>query len=350
MQEQEVLVKIKDSLEDIISSIPFIKINKLSTQASLFGVRPDLLIELLVRGQSFKILVEVKSIGEPRPVRSAIQQLREYLNKIEDAYGIIAAPYISNNTALLCKQNEIGYIDLAGNCFLTFDQVYIEQKNYPNQVIEKRQLRSIFTPKSSRILRVMLSNPRQSWRVQELAKEANVSLGLVSKVKERLLDLEYIREENKGILINKPDEVLDKWVNDYSFRKNEIYDYYCLDGPKPVEKNLAGYCGQRNIPYALSLFSAALLVAPFTRYTRGFAYVSGNIPKIAEALDLKRVDSGQNFSLLKPYDEGVYYGIREFRGIKLVCDVQLYLDLVGFRGRGEESAKYILEQKMRRQW
>lgn len=350
MREREVSTRIKDRLEEILRDIPFLTIGSTSTETSVSGVGPDLQFELIVGNQPLRIIVEVKSVGEPRPVRSAIQQLREYLNRIEDAYGIVAAPYISNDTARLCRENDLGYLDLAGNCFLNFDQVYIERKNYPNPIVEKRQVRSIFNPKSSRILRVMLNNPKRSWRVQELATEANVSLGLASKIKERLLDLEYVREENRSILISRPGELLDKWADNYSFRKNKIYDYFSFDGPKPTEKRLAKYCQQREIPYALSLFSGAVLVSPFTRYTRGFAYVSEDIPKLAESLELKEVSSGPNFSILEPYDEGVFYGSRKIEGIEVVCNVQLYLDLVGFKGRGEESAKYLLEQRIKPQW
>lgn len=350
MKEQEILSEIKDKLKDTLLSVSFVSIESTGKEVPLAGGRPDLQFEIMVRNQPRTIVVEVKSVGEPRPVRSAIQQLGEYLKRIENAYGIVAAPYISEYTAILCKENGIGYIDLAGNCFLNFDQVYIERKNYPNPITEKRQARSIFTPKSSRILRVMLSNPIRSWRVQELAIEANVSLGLASKIKERLLDLDYIREENRGFLVSRPEELLNKWADSYSFRKNKIYDYFSLDGPKAAEKKLAEYCQQREIPYALSLFSGAALVAPFARYTRGFAYVAGEIPNLAELLDLKEAPSGPNFSILEPYDEGVFYGSRKVDDREVVCDVQLYLDLVGFKGRGEESAKYLLEQRMKTKW
>jgi len=65
---------------------------------------------------------------------------------------------------------------------------------------------------------------------------------------------------------------------------------------------------------------------------------------------LKEVSSGPNFSILQPYDEEVFYGSRTIQGLEIVSDVQLYLDLVGFRGRGEESAKFLLTQRLKSQW
>jgi AraC-like DNA-binding protein len=244
----------------------------------------------------------------------------------------------------------VGYIDLAGNLFLSFDQLYIERRNYPNPAIEKRQARSIFSPKSGRIMRVMLSNPGRSWRVQELAREAKVSLGLASRLKQRLLDLEYASEKENGLALSRPGELLKQWANNYSFRKNKVYDYFSLDEIKELERNLSQYCQERGIPYALTLFSGAALVAPYMRYTRGFAYVGNSIREVADSLGLKQVSSGPNFSILEPYDEGVFYGSREIGSMRVVSDVQLYLDLVGFKGRGEESAEFLFEQRIKPQW
>jgi hypothetical protein len=350
MKEQEIVVKIKDELERTLRDIPFIELRSSVMQTSLRGVDVDLLLELRIRDNFRKVVVDVRSLGEPRVIRAAIQQLKEYLDRTEDAYPMVAAPYISDDSARVCKKNSVGYMDLAGNFLFNFDEIYIERKNYPNPAIERRQVRSIFSPKSSRIVRAMLSNPRRSWRVQELAREAKVSLGLASKLKERLLDLEYASGKENGLTLSRPGDLLKQWANNYSFRKNKVYDYFSLDEPKELERNLSQYCEKIGTPYALTLFSGAALVAPYMRYTRGFAYVGNDIGEVADSLGLKQVSSGPNFSILEPYDEGVFYDSREIDGMRVVSDVQLYLDLVGFKGRGEESAEFLFEQRIKPQW
>jgi hypothetical protein len=350
MKEQELLYNIKDKLEKVLISVPFVEIDESLLEATLGNFRIDLILKIKVNDNLRSLIVECKSLGEPRIVRTAIQQLREYSNLIENAYPLVAAPYISENTASLCKRNAVGYLDLAGNCFLSFDRVYIERQFYPNPAIEKRRVRSIFSPKSSRILRVLLSNlQRRPWGVWELAKEANVSIGLVSKIKERLLDLEYISDD-KYLTLMRPVELLEEWANNYSFRKNKTYDYFSFEDLKDVERKLSQFCKQQQIPYALTLFSGAALVAPFSRYTRGFAYVGRNISKVAEKIGIKEVSSGPNFTILEPYDEGVFYGSNEIDDMKIVSDIQLYLDLVGFKGRGQESAQFLLEQRIKPKW
>ena len=350
MKEVEVVGKIHDRLGNLLKDIPFLQVKRVVTGNSSTNFRPDLVFETTTGTGRRKILVEVKSIGEPRYVRYAIQQLKEYLTQFEDAYGVVAAPYISSDTAGICRENNVGYIDLAGNCLLRFDQVNIERQNFPSVNLEKRTIRSIFTPKSSRILRVMLCNPKRSWQLQELANEAKVSLGLAFKVKKRLFDLEYAREENKNICLNRPGDLLDKWTENYSFRKNRMSDYFSTVEPKELERKIAEYCQDKRIPYALTLFSGVALVAPFARYIRGFVYVANKIQEVAKSLELKKVSSGPNFTILEPYDEGVFYARRETQGIIVACDVQLYLDLIGYRGRGEESAKFLFEQRIKPKW
>ena len=39
----------------------------------------------------------------------------------------------------------------------------------------------------------------------------------------------------------------------------------------------------------------------------------------------------------------MYYGSNEFDGIRIVSPVQLYLDLKGITGRGEEAAQALLD-------
>lgn len=350
MKESEIMVGIQQGFKDLLPNIPFIVIERAGREIPPEIVRSGVLFEIGANNRLWKIVIVAKSLGEPRQARYTIQQLREYLATLENGYGVIAAPYIGDVTANLCKENGVGYMDLAGNCFLSFDQVFIERRNYPNPNVEKRQLRSFFTPKASRILRVMLTSPGRSWKLEELGNVAKVSLGLAFKVKERLLDLEFAREEAKRILLNRPFDLIAKWADNYSYRRNKMYDYFSMEQPRKTEQRLAEYCQDKNIPYALSLFSGAAMVAPFTRYARGFAYVSSDIRELAQSIGLKEVNSGPNFTILEPYDDGIFYGGSKVEGINIVSDVQLYLDLVGYKGRGDESATFLLEQRIRPQW
>jgi hypothetical protein len=354
MIERRVLKDIAPRLRVILDEIPFIRAKRWKLQNGLARRRAttqiDLAVDLVVAGKPWRLLLEVKGSGEPRIVRTGIQQLQQYSRRGKRAYGVVAASYISPESRKLCGEAGIGFIDLAGNCRLVFDHVFIERVGVPNPRAERRPLRSIFAPKASRILRVLLENPKQQWKVQDLAHEARVSLGLAAKVKQRLLDLEFAREEEGGLLLVGADGLIRQWGTTHSYLKNDSLDCYGTGEVVKLERQLGEYCRENNVRYGLALFSGAARIAPFSRYARGFAYVEKDAAILAKGLGWKPVPSGANFTLLTPLDEGLWYGTREVDAESVVSDVQLYLDLVGYKGRGEEAANAILEQRLRPQW
>ena len=80
---------------------------------------------------------------------------------------------------------------------------------------ETRALRSIFAPKAAAILRVLLRDPGQPWRVTELAEAAIASLGHVSNVRKALLAREWIEKGTTSIILVQPDALLRTWRDDY---------------------------------------------------------------------------------------------------------------------------------------
>ncbi len=342
--------EVRERLAEVLADVPFVRPRGWKGQPARGKAGVDLALDLIADRRPWRILIEVKASGEPRIARGAIQRLQALLSKGEREYGVLAAPYIGPNTRAICQEAGVGFIDLAGNCRLVFDQVFIERRGLPNPRLERRPLRSIFAARASRVLRVLLENPKRPWQVKQLATEAGVSLGLAFKVKARLLDLEYAREKADGVELAKPEELLREWGAAFEARNRRQVDCFAQGDPPELEDALRKYCERRKIRYALDLFSGAARVAPFARYARGFAYADADLGAVAEALGWKPVPSGPNFTLLSPYDEGVWYGVRKVTGDVVVSDVQLYLDLVGYKGRGEEVATFILEQKLRPRW
>lgn len=304
-------------------------------------------------GRAFKILVEVKSNGNPRVLRQTTTQLKTYMKSIDDSsktYPIVAAPYISETGMDLCKEEGVGCFDLAGNCFISFGSIYIESRGFKNAEPSTRSIKSIFSPKSSRISRVLLSDVKKWWKIQELAKEARVSIGLASRIKNRLLEEELAVEDGKSVKVKSPKSLLTAWVENYSYRKNKVQEYYTLNDPRISETTIQVYCKEQNIDCALGLFSGASRVAPHVRFNKIFMYVDGDLDKTARENDLKPVSSGANVVFLRPYDKAIFMNCKEIDGLKVVSNIQLYLDLKTYKGRGEEAADFLLKMKMELEW
>lgn len=342
--------KAKDALRSCLSRVPFLKKADIKRQASREEMKPDLLVKLaLPEGEKY-LVVEIKANGQPRLAREAINQILRYLDLFPDAYGIFLAPYISQKAGELCRKEGIGYLDLAGNCYLCFDTVYIEQEGRPNVYKEKRDLRSLYSPRAERVLRVLLNNPGNDWKVGELAEEAQVSLGQVSNVKKLLMDREWIQVGSTGFMLYEPEQLLKEWEENYTFRRNRVLDFYSMKGPVQIEADLAEYCNREKLQYALTGFSGAARLAPAVRYQRAMAYLECFNEGIRSELALQKVSSGTNVSVLIPYDEGVFYGSRELGGAQVTSPVQVYLDVRSFRGRGEEAAQVLFDQVIKPSW
>ncbi len=312
------------------------------------------MINLEIESRRVCLIGDIKNNGQPRYARQAVNQLLRYLDANPDAYGVFIAPYISPSAAKICLDANIGYIDFAGNCHLSFRQVYIHKEGNPNPFTENRYLQSLYAPKAERILRVLLASGPREWKVADLAEEAEVSLGLVSNVKKLLTDREWVDARPIGFSLTQPFELLAEWSENYNYRRNQIAEYYTLLDISDFESRLGEVCDRKDIRYSLTGFSAAARLAPMVRYQRVMAYIQSDLDRLEMGLEMeleiKSVSSGANVLLLTPYDEGVFYGSQEVADLQIVSSVQAYLDLVGYRGRGEEAAEALLEIVINKLW
>jgi hypothetical protein len=348
--QSDMAKRAEQAVRDLLQEVPFLKVTRIESPGRISGAKADLVAR--VRGPATKrlLIFEIKSSGEPRLARQAANQLAQYLQRYKAGYGVFLAPYVSRKAADVCKAQGIGFLDLSGNCRLCFDRILIEREGRPNRFAEKRDLRTLCSPRASRVLRVLLTGRRVPWRVTQLAQEAQVSLGLVSNVKKLLENREWIQHQRDGFVLTDPRELLAEWSRNYAFRRNESRDYYSAATTSGAESDLAELCSRRGIRYALTAFSAAVRMAPAVRYQRVFAYIGGPVQDVARALGLKEVSSGPNVTLLEPYDSGVFYGARQLDRIWTVSPVQAYLDLVNLKGRGAEAAEALLRETIEPQW
>ena len=335
------------ALQECLARIPFLQIDQVEQSEPNSGT--DLQVQVRVQGQSRLLLAQVKNNGQPRIARLAIYELKDRLGSKTNAYGIFIAPYISPDAGKICEDAGIGYLDLAGNCRLSFETIYIRQTGAPNPKVQKRDLRSLYSPKAERILRAMLHSPRRAWKVAELAQVVDVSLGQVANVKKLLADREWLGVNDNGMVLSRPGDLLDDWVKAYNYRRNQIHEFYSLSEISPTEAGLADACERLGVRYALTSFSAAIRLAPMVRYNRVTAYVQGDLSVVATEANLKLVPSGANVILLTPYDEGVFYAASAVGGIMTASPVQVYLDVIGSRARGQEAADAI-RQKLEGTW
>jgi len=143
-------------------------------------------------------------------------------------------------------------------------------------------LSSIYSPKSERILRVLLNYPYQYWKAIDLAKEAQVSLGMITHVSKKLIDEEWMKKTALGISLIDPEKLLLDWANNYAFKRNMPQNFYSIKSIQETEQEIAKACDEMNILYALTAFSASNRLAPIVTGQRATIYVNQLIPIVAK--------------------------------------------------------------------
>lgn len=329
------------------------------------GHRPDIVLRVTLSSregvsQERLIITEVKASGQPRFARMACAVLhRRALDYARDTNTgtsdaspalLFVAPYISEGAAAICVDEGVSYVDLAGNCRLSFDGVFIERLGHANPHKRDANRVGLYAPKAERVLRALLGLPEKVWHVRDLASEAGVSVGTVVDVRRILLDREWVQASRDGVHLTQPEAMLGEWADRYDYRRNKTHDFYSLRPVAETEGAVAAACRDAGVPYALTGFSGAARYAPFVRYQKASLYVAGDTDAIAEAAKLKRVQSGANVTLLTPYDDGVFMGSAAVGADTVVSPLQAYLDLQNVHARGEEAAEYLYHQKIEPVW
>ncbi len=332
----EILFDVKQAVEDVLGEVLSIEWRDDVTVFDTY--QPDLVAELSFDNKIRRVFVEFKNNGEPR----YIAQVAGYMQLLpEGSHLILVAPYISDRGRELCKELGLGFVDLEGNSYIKFPGVFIETYGKNHASRERRISKKIFTTKSTWIIRRLLAEPDRKWTSKEIAEAADVSLGQVYKVTERLEAEGYLEKEWGAIRLRSPGELLNAWREVYDISDHEMTGYYCsLKDRRQLLERLKGVEG-----YALTLGAAADLVAPFVRSTDNYMYCL-DFDRVRRSLELEPVEFGGDVYLIKPSDEGVLFDMRMIEGVCVVSNIQLYLDLYDHPARGREQAEFLRENVM----
>lgn len=315
------------------------------------------------RGQVWWIHAAIKTVLHPKQASHAIWSLKRGSGNSaseEPVYPLLIAPFVSENVAAMCEEERVGHLDLSGNCNLEFGGLWIERRGLPRKYKEERGFKSLYTPKASRILRVLLQGPLRPHKVEELAKAADVSLGLVSKVRQVLLDQELGEDSKEGIRIKGgvgARAILRDWLQEDDFSKRtEVREYSTLASDFTLAGNLLAFCGTHSsvsdVDPLFTLNFAAWLRAPHNVPTTVSAYLD-RFPKEDEFLPFlqaRPVSRGAgNLRILVPSDYKALtidqQHVKDHPDFPLVSDLQLVLDLHGGEPNGDEQAAVLRERE-----
>lgn len=344
-REQEVRDQFVDQLTALL---PRVTVEDLDAEGWFQDALFDLVARVRIGDVEKVLLIEVKSSGQPRYLRQVIAEF-EGRDLGANVYPVIAAPYVSPRGMALCRQHDVGCIDLMGNVYIAFGNVYIERMVEEKPERHKRRVKNLFAPVSSRIVRTMLEEPRRAWKLTELAEAADASLGQTYKVSEKLVDEALaLKSRGEGLVLTEPGDLLDLWREVYDVMKaNEIDSFHSSErDARRLMDEVERAAEVVEKQHAFTLHAGASMIAPYVRFNDVHFYVEGDPQLWVDTLDLHTVEFGGNVHLLRPYDEGVFYRLRRPEGIAVVGNIQLYLDLYEYPARGREQAEFLRDEEI----
>ncbi|PLC03090.1 hypothetical protein CY658_24695 [Variovorax sp. RO1] len=315
---------------------------------------PGATFEVTLTEGTQRIDIEAKNSGEPRFIREASFFLADRGRAYPGSYGVVVAPYISPESRAILRSQGQGWMDLAGNCFLSFTGIHIEiEKTDVNPFGTRRKQRSVFSPKSSRILKVLLAE-RRPLRGNEIASRAHVSTAQVSKIREVLIDREWATSDASGLRVVKPIELLQAWREERQAPDLLAQGYTVYHGAALDTHIQTLFMKAKTTPFNTLLLaghSVARRIAPYTRVPGEFFYADRHSLELLEDfLRLEPSDMGANVFVYEPEDDmmqldSIAISPDPIRGTGLI---QTYLDLSAMGDRDREAADHLFSEKLAR--
>lgn len=340
-----------EALRRLLENVPILQVESIETEAVSGAWEPDLIARLLVDGRQHMLVCECKSNGQPRYARNALLAVLNYVaQRAPLATPIFIAPYISPAVRQMCAEKGVGYLDLEGNARIAFGSVFVERMVADRPAAEQRELKSLFRPKSAQVLRAMLREPTRAWRVIELSEISRVSLGHVSNVRTGLIDREWARISDDGLVLSEPDALLDAWRDSYTTPQGERLHFYTPlhgsaleDAARDALRVEDGF-GRA----AFASFSAAQWLAPYGRTGSHYFFANEEgLRRLQAALKLAPASKGENVIIIVPKDlELLADTVEPAPGAVCTNPVQTYLDLSIAGERGAEAADHLRQERL----
>ncbi len=306
--------------------------------------------DLLLRLGLHTIAVQAKCDSRAASVAQAAQSARAAAERSgSQAIALVAVPFMGDVGKTICREEGVAFIDLSGNADIQAPGLRVHVTGRSNRFVQRGRPPSVFAPKSSRISRLLLLDPKRWWRQSELSAKAELGRGYVSKICRRLEEDRFIeRDPDAAVRPRDPDLLLEAWKSVYDFRRHDVREGHVTSrsGQELVQR-LVNACNDFGSSYALTGLAAAWLLAPFAGYRLVAVYL-GKTPsdQLLARVKWQEEKRGANLWLVRPNDEGVFHGAESIQGVSCVSPAQAFLDLQGMPERSEEAAEQVRKERL----
>ena len=337
--------------------IPEVQILESCADAEVGRIRVDCLVKVKIGDSAKTLIVESKSKGEPKYLFNAIGQLLIAQKRLPTAYLLVLVPSLSKEGKALLRDAGIGYLTLEGDAFIRFKGVLVERSAGPlrNERMSgassrERTLPFPYSSKASRVVRTLLERPKEQWTVRALAEASKVAFRTALRTIDYLDEKRYVQKQRGAILLANGKGLLDAWAGEYRFETaNKLHFCHSLAANfEAMRGSLSSLPESVKDDYRLTMFAGSSLVAAYSRFNTVHLYIRGDLDGWLKRLDLQQVESGANVVLAEPFDDGVFDYPQAKKGVNIVANSQLYLDLFNLHDRAREQAEFLYKERIQR--
>ncbi len=179
------------------------------------GDRVDAIGCLRAGDTELKLAIEAKA----QPTRAFIGYLyQKFTRHLPADRGLLVAEYINPAMAERLKQQEIWFIDAAGNAYINHPPVYVYVKgNKPLEQVGKGTRPRAFQPTGLKVIFALLCHPELvKAPYREIAQLADVALGTVGWIMTDLKNMGYLVEiDKRKRRLKGIRKLFDRWVEAY---------------------------------------------------------------------------------------------------------------------------------------
>ena len=257
------------------------------------------------------------------------------------------------------RGHDQSFIDLQGAVRLKLPWLIVDRTDLAPAAGRSpaQETRNPFSDRGSLITRAIFDQGTgRIWTIRELAKEADVSLGLASYVVGELAGRKLVSVHTEGrakrVRLNDRVTLLEQWSREYDWQRNRATSFHAPVGsPKRFLNRLPELFDGRL--WALTLQTGASLVAPHASWDQIHIYVrtedEEDLRPVGQAAGWSTSPEGKVILMTPFYTDSVWRGVRAVRGLPVVSTLQLIVDLWHYPIRGHEQAEHLITHVLPRE-
>ena len=325
----------------------------------LRGHAPAAQADVHLAGDHLRLWIELVGAASSARLLDAVELARLPHDEAGGSVAVLASPYLSTSKQTLLRDRHIAFIDFAGNAWLTAHGVHIDRRGFSNPEKEKREQRNLFSDKASLVVRTLLTadSPLGVRQIADMVRSQDEHIqltpGYVSKVIKELERRSYGAKRDDRVVLRHGNELLKDWLVFYRERKSSVSQGYFVAAPSAgaLMPGLAHALDAHHVDYTFTGHAGASLVDRYAAFDVVDVYVKSleEAREVLIGMGARRADRGGNVNVSLPYYRvSAFYATQILVGpIRVVSDLQLYLDLYDYPVRGREQAEHLYERRLR---